>query len=116
MAITWGSTVGAETAAQRHNRDVAQRGGDKKVASYDGNNQPVWTTVGANATGGRNDREFLKRGADKVYTYVDGAPVAVSVANGRSARQYVNAATGVSAITTTSYATLLAAAIAAANA
>lgn len=110
MAINWGPTRGANTAAQRHNRDVAQRGGEVSYSGW----ESAPTTITAAAVGGRNNREFDRQGDDVVYTFKNGANVAVKVAKGRAAREYVNAADNLSAITGTSYATLLAAAIAAA--
>lgn len=106
--VAWGSTVGGETAAQRYSRDVNQRGGDVKVASYT-NNKPTWTTVGPSATGGRIDREFLKRGGDVYYTYSGTDPVRNVAANGRNERQYVNYATGDSAVAGAGVFTLFAA-------
>lgn len=99
MAITWGSTVGAETAAQRYARDVAQRGGDVKY-TYDGAGLPVKSTVAASAAGGRNDRDFDKRGGDVYYTYSGLTPVRNVNANGRNKRQYVNAADNSSPLAT----------------
>lgn len=96
--VAWGSTIGANTAAQRYSRDVNQRGGDVKVASYT-NNKPTWTTVAASATGGRIDREYLQRGGEVAYTYDgNGKPVRGVETNGRNEREYVNYATGDSAV------------------
>lgn len=93
-----GPIVGAETAAQRYARDVAQRGGDVKV-SYDAEGNPVFTLVAATATGGRTDRDYLKRGGDVYYTYDEnGEPVRNVDANGRNEREYVNYANGDSAV------------------
>jgi hypothetical protein len=90
--------VGAETAAQRYARDVAARGGDVQV-TYNGAGDPVFSLVAATAVGGRTNRDFLQRGGDVYYTYdVNGAPIRNVDVNGRNERQYVNYATGDSAI------------------
>lgn len=79
MSFNFGGPVVAtngtnETAAQRENRDVEQRGGDQKYTEGVGLNGATLTVVGAKATGGRTDREFLKRNDDRNdRIYVDGA-------------------------------------------
>lgn len=116
MAINWGSTVGGESAAGREARAIDSRGGDVKY-TYDVNGDPVAETVAATATGGRTEREYARRGDDIVYTYDEnGAPVAVAVEDGRTSREYVDAATGDSARNGRDYAVDLAAAITAATA
>ena len=79
-----------ETAAQRYARDVNQRLGDWQ---QDVNGDLVY--VGPSATGGRIDREYLKRGGDVYYT--DDGVRHLDV-NGRNEREYVDYATGDSAV------------------
>lgn len=80
----------SESAAQRYARDVSQRRGD-----WQGNEEGDLVYD----ADGRIDREFLQRGGDVYYTYdVNDKPVAHLDVNGRNERQYVNYATGDSAI------------------
>lgn len=83
-----------ETPAQRYARDVDQRRGDWQL-----NNDGDLVYVAPGSTGGRNDREYLRRGGDVYYTYeVDGTPVRELDVNGRNEREYVDYATGDSAV------------------
>lgn len=78
-------TVTAETAASREDRDIAQRGGDQKytegahVNVRDGVGASL-ATVAATATGGRTNREYTLR------------------VDHRNDYEYVNYATGTSAL------------------
>lgn len=111
-----GPIVGVETAAQREARAIDSRGGDVKY-TYDGAGQPVKATVAPGATGGRTNREYALRGDDIVYVYDEnGAPVALAIEDGRTSREYVNAANGDSARNGRDYAADVAAAKLAAEA
>ena len=84
----------AETPAQRYARDVSQRRGD-----WQGNAQGNLAYVAPGSTGGRIDREYLRRGGDIYYTYdINKKPVAALDVNGRNEREYVDYATGDSAV------------------
>jgi hypothetical protein len=84
----------AETAAARYARDVNQRRGD-----WQGDEEGNLTYVAPGSTGGRIDREYLERGGDVYYTYDgSGDPVRHLDVNGRNEREYVNEATGDSAV------------------
>jgi hypothetical protein len=83
-------TVTDETAANRENRDIAQRGVENKytaagaVSVRDGGGTTL-TTVAATATGGRTDREYLKRVDHRNdYEYVDYATGTSALSSAKS--------------------------------
>lgn len=102
----WETAVPApETPAARHARDIAGQKGDwsrAELKTVSGN--LVWeartdntlTYVGPSANGGRKDRDYDHRGGD---SYLDADGDLVFDADGRSAREYANPTTLVSAET-----------------
>lgn len=97
MSFNFGGPVMAQTvpdgtAANRENRDVAQRGVENKYTAAGAVNVrdgagTTAVTVAATATGGRTDREYLKR------------------VDHRNDYEYVAPATGVSALSSAKSAT-----------
>jgi hypothetical protein len=84
----------AETAAQRYARDYSLQQGDWQ---NDVNGDLVYNAPDTNE--GRRHRTIGLRGGDVYYTYdAEGAPVEELDVNGRNEREYVNYATGDSAV------------------
>lgn len=90
----------AETAAQRHARDLAARRGDNNGATLTNgewvpNADGELDYVSATAAGGRNDREYDDRRGDH---YLDENGDMQYDEDGRNSREYANRTTLVSAI------------------
>ena len=86
-----GSAVGVETATARENRDVEQRGTEDKYTAAgavnvrDGSGATL-VQVATGATGGRKDREFLERADDRNdYIYVEAATGVSALSGQKSA-------------------------------